>query len=222
MDKAACIKELKSREPYRRILAAAKLGALGQPEADLLANLELVATTDPNPFARQAAQQAIDHILHPIPSAPTPPASASLPADSLYTWGIALGFQAGFGLSFLYGLIAVALISRHPFVAFVALCVIFVSSMLSAILGAITMDLILWAIHGSKRPLNPRTAALIGLGFAFLGVLLLHVLFAAAPDFQSFGYAYFLGIPSLIYLMVGSWFGKRAYAEMMRRSVFQS
>ncbi|HEX2697461.1 MAG TPA: hypothetical protein VHM28_07095 [Anaerolineales bacterium] len=114
-------------------------------------------------------------------------------------------------------LFPIALIVGAPFITFVA---IFPSIIVGFLTGRIISRL---AESDASRRLSSTVFALISMLICGLIAFLIHVMFEIKIDFSfeapvsylSFGflqtYPFSFGIPSIIYILAGGWFGSRIY-----------
>lgn len=159
-------------------------------------------------------------------------------ASSLPKAGFILGLKAGLRLSALYVLAFVVLvlvstmsrldglgdiITGGAVLLFFAFLIGGLIGILPAtFLGGITGWVLGWVLERRGESLTRGQFALLSMGICFVIALFVNVVLVMAgwtqaedaADFFS-GYLLFLGVPSLIYVAVGSWVGMRLY---MRRA----
>jgi hypothetical protein len=113
-------------------------------------------------------------------------------------------------------------------------CGFFIGVVPSTIIGALTGWVIEMFINTFWRQLSPRRAMALGIGTTFFAILALHLCLAwllgsrnpnwDIKPYELGGillyYGYFLGLPSIIYIIIGGWAGKKLYSESFEGKQF--
>ena len=163
-------------------------------------------------------------------------------ASSLAKVGFILGLKTGLGLSVIYLLMFVllVLVSTVPrldglgdiitggavLLFFVFLIGGLIGILPATFLGGITGWVLGWVLERRGESLTRGQFALMSMGICFVIVLFVNVVLVlagwtqseGAEDFFS-GYLLLLGVPSLIYVAVGGWVGRRLYTRRAARGV---
>lgn len=148
------------------------------------------------------------------------PTAAILPSTfsrkkTATTVGAEMGARAGFFLSALYSTpLTLPFLFFPPAFALAILASIVIGISPSVLLGWVTGRIIGWALSRRIHTMTQSTAIMLGVGVCIAFAVVIHLLVKSSTQSIEFDYWLLLGIPSIIYVLVGGWMGRAIYIRL--------